>query len=267
MYNPLDQFISTPLLFNFKIALTSLDLGVVLVALLMTFIFFVYVLGTNAAAVWDEVLEPFFVSILPTNPYKQSRYQVVYGIVFLMVVAFNLGGMVFWTMTVTSYSAVTFFFSVFLFVGINIIGLANYKWRMLNLFLPSGAPIILGPFLFVIEVLSYFARVLSLGIRLFANLMAGHALMKILATVCAFVWENHKNNAIKVSKEFSLYLNGENKFWWQWVSIWIMPIFSIFIPTIFVFAITFLEMAIALLQAYVLITLASLYLNDVKAMH
>jgi len=46
-----------------------------------------------------------------------------------------------------------------------------------------------------------------------------------------------------------------------------MPIFSIFIPTIFVFAITFLEMAIALLQAYVLITLASLYLNDVKAMH
>jgi len=51
MYNPLDQFISTPLLFNFKIALTSLDLGVILVALLMTFIFFVYVLGTNAAAV------------------------------------------------------------------------------------------------------------------------------------------------------------------------------------------------------------------------
>jgi len=51
-----------------------------------------------------------------------------------------------------------------------------------NLFLPSGAPLLIAPFLIIIETISYFARVMSLSIRLFANLLAGHALMKIIGT-------------------------------------------------------------------------------------
>jgi len=51
-----------------------------------------------------------------------------------------------------------------------------------NLFLPSGAPLVMAPYLIVLEAISYFARVMSLSIRLFANLLAGHALMKIIGT-------------------------------------------------------------------------------------
>jgi len=94
-------------------------------------------------------------------------------------------GMIPFSLTSTSFAVMTFFAGITMFVGINIIALAAYNWKFVNLFLPSGAPLVIAPFLIVIETISYFARVFSLSIRLFANLLAGHALMKIIGT---FVW-------------------------------------------------------------------------------
>jgi len=65
-------------------------------------------------------------------------------------------------------------------MGINIRAMGDQKLKFFTLFLPSGAPIIIVPFLVIIELISYIARVFSLAIRLFANMMAGHTLLKIL---------------------------------------------------------------------------------------
>ena len=93
----------------------------------------------------------------------------------------NLLGMVPYTFTVTSHLIVTFSFALGLFIYINLLGFLKNGLLFFVLFLPSGAPLALSPFLIIIELISYIARVFSLSIRLFANLMAGHTLLKILA--------------------------------------------------------------------------------------
>jgi F-type H+-transporting ATPase subunit a len=82
--------------------------------------------------------------------------------------------------TLTSGILITFYLSLKFFIGVNIIGIIKNKERFVDLFLPSGAPLIIIPFLCLIELVSYIARVFSLSIRLFANMMSGHTLLKIL---------------------------------------------------------------------------------------
>jgi len=87
-----------------------------------------------------------------------------------------------YSFTVTSHLIVTFTSALAIFVGMNILGMLKHKKHFLSLFFPPGAPIGLAPLLVFIEFVSYIFRVLSLSIRLFANLMSGHTLLKILAT-------------------------------------------------------------------------------------
>ena len=108
----------------------------------------------------------------------------------------------------------------------------------MDLFLPAGAPLAIAPFLIFIEAVSYIARVFSLSIRLFANMLSGHALLKILI---GFSW--------------ALITSGS-----------VMAILAVF-PWVIVTAIMFLELLIAFLQAYVFTILISLYINDVLNMH
>jgi len=83
--------------------------------------------------------------------------------------------------TVTSHIVITFSLALTIFIGINIIGVKTHGLHLLSLFLPGGAPLIMAPLLVFIEVVSYSFRVLSLSLRLFANMMSGHCLLKILA--------------------------------------------------------------------------------------
>jgi len=83
--------------------------------------------------------------------------------------------------TITSHIIVTFGLAFTFFVGINIIGVKRHGLHMLSLFLPAGAPLALAPLLVIIEIVSYSFRVISLALRLFANMMSGHCLLKILA--------------------------------------------------------------------------------------
>ena len=84
--------------------------------------------------------------------------------------------------TVTSHIVVTLGLATMAFFGINVIGVKTHGFHMMSLFLPSGAPLALAPLLVMIELVSYLARVLSLSIRLFANMVAGHSLLKIIVT-------------------------------------------------------------------------------------
>jgi ATP synthase subunit 6 len=86
-----------------------------------------------------------------------------------------------YSFTVTSHLATTFYLALSAFIGINITAIKKNNLAIFNLFLPKGVPSFIIPFLILIELISYFARVFSLAIRLFANMMSGHTLLKILA--------------------------------------------------------------------------------------
>jgi ATP synthase subunit 6 len=108
-----------------------------------------------------------------------------------------------------------------------------------NVFLPGGVPFIISPFLVGVEIISYLARVVSLAVRLFANMMSGHGLLKILAK---FIY-----GMLPIFVGFDI----------------IFLCFGLFI----VFSVTLLETVIAFLQAYVFILLVIIYLNDVIHLH
>jgi len=93
----------------------------------------------------------------------------------------NLIGMIPYSFTITSHIFVTFSLALTLFIGINIIAIKIHKLHFLGFFLPGGIHIALAPLLVPIELVSYLARVFSLSIRLFANMMSGHTLLKIIA--------------------------------------------------------------------------------------
>jgi F-type H+-transporting ATPase subunit a len=147
-------------------------------------------------------------------------------------------GMIPYTFTVTSHLIITFGLGLATFIGITIVALREHKLHFFAFFLPGGAPLAMAPFLVIIEFISYMFRGISLSIRLFANMMAGHTLLKILA---GFSWT-------------MLSLGG------------IFYVLQLF-PLLVVFALTGLELGIAFLQAYVWTVLVCIYLNDAIHLH
>ena len=144
----------------------------------------------------------------------------------------NLLGMIPYGFTFTSHIIVTFAMAAVVFVGVTIIGFARHGAGFLRFFVPAGVPAPLLAILVPIEVLSYFVRPVSLSLRLFANMMAGHTMLKVFG---GFV----------VALGF---IGG-------WA------------PLALIVALTGLEIGIALLQAYVFAVLSCLYLNDALHMH
>ena len=146
---------------------------------------------------------------------------------FMFVLFCNMLGMLPYSFTVTSHIIVTFALAAVIFVGITIIGFVNHGVGYLKLFIPSGVPVVLLPIIVIIEIISYLARPVSLSVRLFANMMAGHTMLKVFG---GFV--------------ISLGIIG------GWL------------PLSFTVALTGLEILIAFLQAYVFAILTCIYLND-----
>ena len=104
---------------------------------------------------------------------------------FSFILCCNLLGLIPYSFTVTSHIAVTLFFSIIVWFGKLFIGLRLHGVKLLGLFLPAGAPVILFPFLVILEVITFVMTVVSLSVRLFANMMAGHILLKVFA---GFAW-------------------------------------------------------------------------------
>ena len=108
----------------------------------------------------------------------------------MFVLFCNMFGMIPYAFTVTSHIAVTFALSMSIFIGVTTIGLLKHGLHFFSFFWPSGAPLALAPLLVPLEIVSYSFRSISLGVRLFANMMAGHTLVHILA---GFSWRTKKN--------------------------------------------------------------------------
>ena len=146
---------------------------------------------------------------------------------FMFVLFCNMIGMLPYSFTVTSHIIVTFMLAAIVFIGVTIIGFIKHGIKYLELFVPKGVPKILLPLIIVIEIISYLSRPVSLSVRLFANMMAGHTMLKVFG---GFV--------------ISLGLLGG----------WLPLSFSV--------ALTGLEILVAFLQAYVFAILTCIYLND-----
>lgn len=151
--------------------------------------------------------------------------------IFMFVLFGNLLGMIPYSYTFTSQIIVTFVLALVVFLGVTIIAIIKHKWHFLTFFMPPGVSLFMAPLLVPIEIISYLSRPISLSVRLFANMLAGHTLLKVFA---GFV--------------FALGVAGVA-------------------PWLFIVALTGLEFVIAFLQAFVFAILTCLYLNDALHLH
>ena len=222
---------------NFDLSFTNASLFMFVSVLAILLFFYI---GTKKKAIVPTKMQLLtelaysFVSkmISDTAGSKAKPYFAFIFSLFIFVLFCNMLGMLPYSFTVTSHIIVTFVLAIFIFVGVTIIGFLKHGLGYLKLFVPSGVPIVLLPLIVIIEIISYLSRPISLSVRLFANMMAGHTMLKVFG---GFV--------------ISLGLIGG----------WLPLSFSV--------ALTGLEILVAFLQAYVFAILTCIYLNDALNLH
>jgi len=172
-------------------------------------------------------------SSIDRNVHTQSYHAFVYGLFTYLTIS-NLQGLVPFTLTVTSHLIATFFLAqvVIMYVTSTILAEQGFNY-LLSLFMPSGAPLLLGYLLIPIEFISFFFKTVSLSVRLFANMMAGHTLLKV---ILGFAW-----TLLTVSEVY-----------------FIVNLF----PIVILILLTVLEIGVSVIQAYIFSILTCLYLRD-----
>jgi F-type H+-transporting ATPase subunit a len=180
-----------------------------------------------------ELAYEFIANMVYENTGKDGmKYFPFVFTLFIFVLVLNLLGMMPYSFTVTSHIVVTFALAALVFVVVTGIGFARHGLGFLKLFKPEGLPLALVPIIVPIEVISFLIRPISLSVRLFANMMAGHTLLKVFA---GFI-----------------------------VS---LGMFGGIVPLIATVAFTGLEFLVAFLQAMIFSVLTCIYLNDAINMH
>ena len=163
-----------------------------------------------------------------TNLIKYSPYLIS---LFIVILLLNILGLIPFVKSLTSTVSITFFLSLSSFLGLNIEGALIHRLHFFDKFAPASVPFVILPGLVIIELISYFMRPNSLAIRLFANMLAGHILIKLFITFC-------------------LDLSGVS----------LVLFFGCFF---FICILMTLEVFISFLQAYIFMLLVLLYLDDV----
>lgn len=161
---------------------------------------------------------------------KGQQFFPILFVTFCFILFSNLLGLTPYGFTPTSHIAVTFMLAFSFFIGLTIVGFMRQGSGFLKLFVPSGVPIAILPLMVLIEIMSYCIRPISLSVRLFANMLAGHTLLNIVAGFG--------------------------------ISLYQINIIVALLPVLLLLAITVLEFGIAFLQAYVFVILLCIYLND-----
>ena len=184
---------------------------------------------------WQSLAEmsyEFIGSMVRDNVGKEGHPYFPFILSLFMFILFgNLLGLLPYSFTFTSHIIVTFAMALAVFLGVTAIGIIRHGFHFFSFFVPKGVPAVMLPLMITIEVISYLSRPVSLSIRLFANMMAGHTMMKVFA---GFV-----------------FLLG-------WFG---------FAPLAVDVALTAFEFMVAFLQAYVFAVLTCLYLNDTIHLH
>ena len=246
--SPLEQFevssllsFNAPILGYLNISLTNLALYSIIV---LSLIISIHYMSNNENKIvpskWSIALESLFASInsmVKEQLGKELYLPFIYSLFFFILIA-NLTGNVPYSFTITTSIMVSIGLSFTILIAVTILALSIHKLHFFSFFVPSGTPLALVPLLVLIELVSYLARAFSLGIRLFANVVAGHTLMKILAT---FLYQMFSSTLIIAT-------------------ITLIP-FTIFL------AIIGLELAVSIIQAYVFTILTCSYIKDAIELH
>jgi F-type H+-transporting ATPase subunit a len=186
-----------------------------------------------------EVVYEYIASMVRENVGEEGmKYFPWVFSIFVFILALNLIGMIPGQFTVTSHIIVTFALAAMVFITVTIIGFVKHGFGYLRLFVPEGVPLWLMPIITPIELISYFIRPISHSVRLFANMMAGHTMLKVFG---GFVVGLGSVGGIAS-------LGG-------------------IAPLAFMVAFTGLEFLVAFLQALIFTVLTCIYLNDALNMH
>jgi F-type H+-transporting ATPase subunit a len=238
--SPIEQFeIKRVLDLNLGIVDASFTNSSLLMVIAVGLITLLLVMGVRRRSLvpgrWQSIVElayDFVASMIRTNIGSDGRpyFPFIFSL-FMFILFGNMLGMLPYSFTFTSHLAVTLGMALVVFIGTTVIAFAKHGFRFFSFFLPHGTPWYVAPLLVPIEILSYFTRPVSLSLRLFANMTAGHTLLKVFG---GFI-----------------------------VAMGVAGI----IPAAAVVALTGLELVVAFLQAYVFAILSCIYLNDALHMH
>jgi F-type H+-transporting ATPase subunit a len=237
--SPLEQFEILPII-KIPFIFTNSYLFLI-ISFLFLFIYF-FIKNKFIPTKYQQIIEIIFnttIELSYSNIGKQSKYfiSLIFTIFFFLLLC-NLIGMIPYSFTLTSHLIITFVLSLIIYIGFNLIGIKKHKLNFLTILLPSGSNILLIPLLVPIELISYIFRVISLPVRLFANMMSGHTLLKVIS---GFSWSM---------------LNINN-----------FLFISFLIPLILIVILIGLEFAVAIIQAYVFTILICIYINDAINLH
>jgi F-type H+-transporting ATPase subunit a len=239
-HSPLEQFRIKPLV---DLQIGGLDASftnsslmmVITVALIGAFLALSVGRGALVPGRWQSIAELIYEFVAKlideTLGHQGRRYFPIIFTLFIFVLIGNMLGMLPYSFTFTSHIAVTFAMAMVVFVAVTILGFAKHGLHFFSFFVPPGAPVFMWPLLIPIEIISYLSRPVSLSVRLFANMLAGHTLLKVFAG-------------------FVVALGAAGV-----------------VPLAFIVALTGLEILIAFLQAYVFAILTCLYINDALHLH
>lgn len=250
IFSPLDQFevtslmsLNVPVLGYINLSITNLGLYTMITVYLVLGL---HIVSNNNKKLipsrWSISIESSFASIhglvkAQIGAANEMYLPFIYSLFFFILIA-NLNGNVPYGFTLTTSIMVSLGLSITIFIGVTILSLSIHKVHFFSFFLPAGTPLGLVPLLVPIELISYLARAFSLGVRLFANVTAGHTLMKILSGFLAPMFTTS----------------------------FIISIVTLIPFTIFI-CIIGLEVAVSFIQAYVFCVLTASYLKDAIQLH
>lgn len=249
--SPLEQFQILPI---FPIVFGIFDLSITNVTVILALVIFLTISLVSALLLknkslhlipnrWQSFLELIYKTILNlvTDNIKHKNAEKFFPLVFAVfsfVLSLNIIGLVPYSFTITSHLIVTLTLALALFIGINIICIREHRIKFFNNFLPGGTQISFAFLLVPIESVSYTFKPVSLSIRLFANMMAGHTLLKVIAGF----------GSILMKQQGILFLMH-------------------FFPMLVLIPLYGLELGVALIQAFVFTILISIYINDALNLH
>jgi len=248
LLTPLEQFQIISLfsikLFSFDFSITNMLFVNLLVLMLLSVIIMLSSDDSNSSTsfffvpnVWQSLIEICYETaarlVFDNLNDEGEKFFPFIVVLFTFILFNNLIGLIPYSFTITSHLIVTFTLSFSIFIGVILICVQRHKIHMLSIFLPANTPFGLGLLLVPIELISYIFKPISLGVRLFANLMAGHTLLKVIV---GFAW------SMLLLENFLSALH--------------------IIPLLILVILMGLELGVALIQAYVFTVLTCIYLNE-----
>lgn len=250
IYSPLEQFEVIAYLGINLFGVVNLVVANVTIFLMLAFFFFSLLvlflnyINSNVFIIfnWQVIVEGLYMFVLKLVKEQLgknlgSKYFPILFLTFIYILFANLIGLIPYSFTTTSHIILTFLLALTYNLSFILLGIVKHGLHFFTLFIPKGIKGVLLPLIIVIEVFSYVIRSVSLSVRLFANMLAGHTLIHLILTFFLFL----------VSKAGGLLF--------------------IIVPFVFFYAIFILEIVIAMVQAYVFVLLVCIYLEENINLH